>query len=540
MYLLRLYPLCLIALTLTSLLLRFSLLGSYPFGFSGHAVGHANLRRRIYDALFSGSLDSRSWNTVRDIVIQEQHGPQSLIEALLTPIFGFGFTESRLIVSVLGAISLLLILAWGSVAINRWFGLLALMTVGMAPYALYFSRYGDAEHVNIYLHGFLLFFAAQRCVALSRLRDYALFGIAAGLSLYVYATNQFLCALVVGLTALFKIQKLRTSPLAGTFARLVIGLTAAIAVAYPMIRHHLTIGRSLLLRTPYGSSNYEFSQGFEIPGRMMTLMRELFSKGGDAWFARPHGALSDYTLILAAIGLITIAVLLLKKSILESFNNNQRLSLYFTCALTLTLIIFGGLPAILSPEPTFRRAILLAIGLDISKAFGIYGIASYLLKKAPRRPTQATIALLALGFIIYSRHIFLNDCSTTESNSSNWVVETIRFIKSHIRNNETVQVLLPTGAGFPIKEEFIYFLTFDLGYPSALPTSILILELSDLSNAKHSGVIVPFFTYSRLSREPDLLPSNVKISRQQIFSNQLGETFAVVDFEALAPAISSE
>jgi hypothetical protein len=518
------YLLCLLALTVASLAARLVYIDSYPFGFSQHAVVHAENRRRIYEAVFINNWDSQTWTTVRDIILQVQHGPQSLVEALLTPLFGFGFTESRLIVTTLGILSLALIVAWGTVAINRWFGLLAGLTIGMAPYALYFSRYGDSEHVNIYLHGFLLLYAAQRVVQRGFFRDYALLGLASALSLYVYATNQMLCGLVIGIVGLFQILPVIRNGWLGALGRVLSFLVPALLTAGPMINQYLKSGRSLLLRTPYGSPNYEFSQSAALPSRIASLWNELFVQGRDPWFARSGGSLNDHTLLLLIPGVITMVILLAR-----SRRTDSR-SLQLFCAITAALVIFGGLPAILSPEPVIRRAVLLAIGLDIVKALGIYGLALLMLRKTPKLLAYTAISALSVTYTAYDWNSFLFHSRAYDSSSGNSPVATIRYVRDLVRNGKEVVVLLPQGPGFLVKDDFTFFLKFDLGYPKELPASIRIVDLPDLTAAPLTNVIVPFTNYQQISSRATPLPKGITPANVRTFSNRQGETFVLVDF----------
>ena len=93
----------LIALSITARLLYADW---YPLGFSGHAIAHAELRKRIYDLLFHSPTGIPMLSGALDLAVQEHHGPQSLLEALLTPLFGIGFDESRRLVSTLGVVSI--------------------------------------------------------------------------------------------------------------------------------------------------------------------------------------------------------------------------------------------------------------------------------------------------------------------------------------------------------------------------------------------------------------------------------------------------
>lgn len=484
---------------------------------------HSNLRYRLYKAIFIESWNSTTVRSITDIVLGEQHGPQSLIEAFFVPLFGFGFTESRLIVATLGFISILLMIATGAAALNRWFGLIVALVVGTTPYALYFSRYGDSEHVNVYIHTFLLLYSALLVVRRGLIRDYVLLGLATGLSVYVYATNQLLCAIVLVLVASFQFLPLWRNGIVGAFIRLIAFASVATGISYKMVGHYLAIGRTLLLRTPYGSPNYEFSTLQQLPQHFQRLWNDLFMSGSDPWFARQHGALLDYSLLLLIPGGITILLL-----VLRSAGDRTRSIRFLSCA-AISLALLGYLPAVLSPEPVFRRAILFAIGLDIIKSFGLYGIASLSFNKLPKIVAYILIASLTAGYGVYQWNSFLYDSRSYESNQSNSSVAAIQFIRERAATGKEATVLLPSGPGYLMREDFSFFLKFGLGYPHEIPSTIKIIDLADLAASPFSDVIVPFINYQLITSRTSELPAGVRLENPRIFSNRLGNTFVLVD-----------
>ena len=89
------YLIALGALVALSFFVRLIGLEVYPPGFSGHAIVHAQLRIRLYEILFNLPWNGNNLNDLYQIVFIDQHGLQSFIEALLTPIFGWGLLGSR-------------------------------------------------------------------------------------------------------------------------------------------------------------------------------------------------------------------------------------------------------------------------------------------------------------------------------------------------------------------------------------------------------------------------------------------------------------
>ena len=150
------YLIALSFLLVTSILIRLNGLEFYPQGFSGHAIVHSQLRSRLYEIIFHLPWKGENLADFYHIALLDQHGMQSLIEALLIPIFGGGFLGSRWIVVTLSLLSISLAIRWGSVVFNKWYGLAVGLSVAMAPYHLVFSRNGEAEHIFVYIFCFLL------------------------------------------------------------------------------------------------------------------------------------------------------------------------------------------------------------------------------------------------------------------------------------------------------------------------------------------------------------------------------------------------
>ncbi len=137
---------------------------------------------------------------------------------------------------------------------------------------------------------------------------------------------------------------------------------------------------------------------------------------------------------------------------------------------------------------------------------------------------------MGIGYAAYDWNSFLYDSRAYDSASGNSPVATIRYVRDLVKKDKEAVVLLPRGPGFLVKEDFTFFLTFELGYPKQLPASIRMLDLPDLTNAPAQDVIVPFANYQRITANPALLPAGIKPSNPRIFSNRLGETYALVDF----------
>lgn len=405
------YRLSLLFFVIVTLLVRLCFLDEYPIGFSSHTAVHAKIRVHLYELIYLSSWTKEGWSVVSDIVLREHHGPQSLLEALLVPLFGFGSFESRLMIGALGVVSVLFVVLWGSVGVNKWFGLVLGLVVGLAPYGLYFSRYGDSEHINIYWQAFLLLLAGQRVITRGYIRDYALMGVAAALSLYVYATNQILCVLTIPFVMLFKVLQWRSGQrswwLVSLFKVSLFGSVAGI-IAYPQLKQYFLIGRFIPARSPLANWGEIGVAVRQSPQKFAAVWRELFVWGDDAWFSREVGSIYDWDLLLLIPGLIMMCALVrsARARVRDVRGGTQEKraamvtahSTYFFCLVTMLIVIFGTLPGVLSPQPSFRRIVLTAIGLDIIEALGLYGIICLVFRSVPRIAAQVLALALLLGF----------------------------------------------------------------------------------------------------------------------------------------------
>lgn len=533
------YGICLVFVVGLTVLVRSLFLETFPRGFHAHAIGHAQLRLRLYNALFVDPWDARSWSTLKAIVIQEQHGPQSLIEACLTPIFGFGFTESRLIVGVLGLLGVFLIWRWGTVAIDKWFGLTAALVLGMAPYFLHFSRNGDSEHVNIYWHVFLLLLTAQRVVSRGRTLDYIALGIATGLSFYVYATNQFLAALVLPIVVFVKLVQsyaLNQNPIRSISFKGIVSIGCGVLVAAPQLSQYWRAGRTLPLRTSYGVLDQDPS----FKNQFFRLWQELFIRGGDPWFARQEGSLKDWGLLLIIPGLFMLfklsrdAVANLRESAELEANQKQisilrNSSILFVIIIAVVLVGFGATPGILSREPTFRRIVLLPIGLDIIRTLGVYGTILLILRKTPKISSYVITLLCLLSFTYSQWHAFYYDSHSSEGNSTHSLTAVVREVCKQVRSGKNVSLFLPEDRLLLSRAQVLPFLNFQLSYPRELPPNLRILDMQDLTEG-YEDVIVPIATTRRILSGQVKLPEGVKPMNIRNFANRGGETFSLINF----------
>lgn len=540
------YRLSLLLFVLVTLLARVCFLDEYPVGFSSHTVVHAKIRVRLYELIYRSPWTQEGWRLLSDIVIRDQHGPQSFLEALLVPLFGFGSFESRLLIGSLGVVSVVLVVLWGTVGVNKWFGLVLGLVVGLAPYGLYFSRYGDSEHINIYWQAFLLLFACQRVITRGYMRDYALMGVAAALSLYVYATNQILLVVTIPFVLFLKALQWRAdrrSRWLASLCRVSLFASLAVIIAYPLLKQYYEIGRFVPARSPLANPEEMVGVVSLLPQKFAAVWRELFVMGGDTWFSREEGSIYDWDLLLVLPGLITMSSLVrFARARLRATapHTDERCgamsttySIYFFCLVTILIVVFGALPGSLSPAPTFRRIVLTAIGIDIIEAFGLYGILCFVWRRLPRISAQVVTLSLLMVFALGQWNTFFYRSHSIESSSNNGVVALVREMKRKVRAGEETFVLMPESASLPQREEILMWINYEFGFPKQLPPHLKVLGPEELGASPYTGVLVPIETARKISSKQISLPAGVEAIHMRTFSNQVGETYALADFNVV-------
>ncbi len=538
------YRLSLLFFVIVTLLVRLWFLDEYPIGFSSHTVVHAKIRARLYELIYLSPWTEERWRLLSDIVLRDHHGPQSLLEAFLVPVFGFGSVESRLMIGSLGVVSVLLVVLWGSVGVNKWFGLVLGLVVGLAPYGLYFSRYGDSEHINIYWHTFLLVFACQRVITRGYLRDYGLMGVAAALSLYVYATNQILCVLTIPFVMFFKALQWRSGQRSWWLASLFkVSLFASVAgtIAYPLLKQYFLIGRFVPARSPLANPDEMGEAVSRLPQKFAAVWREFFVMGGDTWFSREAGSIYDWDLLLLIPGLIMMCALVrsararVRNSASDAREKRAAMttahSTYFFCLVTILISVFGVLPGVLSPEPSFRRIVLTAVGLDIIEAFGLYGIIFLVFRGLPQIVAQVVALALLIVFALGQWNTFFYRSHSIESSSNNSVVELVREMKRKVRAGDETFVLMPPRTSLPQREESLMWINYEFGFPKQLPINLKLLELEEVGASPYRDVLVPIEMARKILSGQFPLPAGVEAINVRRLSNKAGETYALTDFK---------
>ncbi len=521
---------------------RLLYIDSYPFGFSGHAIVHSHLRRKLYELIFVSPWGDNFWPAFRSLVVEDHHGSQSLLEALLTPIFGAGITESRLIVSTIGLISIALVVMWGTTAINKWFGLAVGLAVSVAPYHLTYSRNGDSEHINIYLFSFLILLAAQRIITKGKIWDYLLLGVATGASFYFYAPVQMLALLVLGFLALLKFREVLRLPAFSMVLRLAAFFVPAFFLIRPVVYNSWSHGRLIPVHVPYGTPSYTFSTWEEIPASLVKTWNELFVQGTDPWFSRFEGCMRDWVVLLAVPGcaflIYALSAAYKQKRGAEFFKPKSVhfRSILFCVAITLGLVAVGWVPGAMSPAPHFRRLTLFAIGIDILMGAGIYVIGLILLRYLPK-VLASLLILVGVGALTYEQwNTFYNKISVSESTCKNSPVAIAREVRTRMISQREVNVLFLNEPGLLPADEMLYVLTFDLNYPAELPKSLKLRSLEDVQKEPFTDLIIPADSYERLARDGRAGKLGIVFSNPRVISNRAGQTHIIVDTKPLSSA----
>lgn len=365
--------------------LRLAWLNSIPPGFSPHS--HVLVRSRFYHYLFELPWSVETWRTICSLVIEDQHGPQSLLEAAITPLFGMGMLESRLLVASV-SIATIAISVFAGMTMGGWaLGLSLGFILAISAPHITFSRYGDTEHINFYLQGLpTLLFASLFCKRPRMTTSLAL-GLFLGLSIYIYAVAQFMTPLVlVAMICAVIFGRHRTTSLIKYGFYLSLVIIVMTLLIWPQVEYYLSRGRLIPIRSPYSDGLYAMTSMQSLPTKFKTALEQLFIQVKDPWFGWRGGALMDCSLMLVIPGLLWLWLELRRWSFAGSF--------VFLGLLT------GMLPAIMSPEVPFRRMLILILSLDFLKAGGVV-ISWQAIKRQPWRSINQLIVFCFLLFCVY-------------------------------------------------------------------------------------------------------------------------------------------
>lgn len=501
--------------------LRMAWLNSLPPGFSPHS--HVLVRTRLYNYLFELPWSSESWRTIRSLVIEDQHGPQSLLEAALTPLFGMGMLESRLLVASVGILTIIISILTG-MAMRGWaLGISLGFVLAISAPHITFSRYGDTEHINFYLQGLpTLLFASLFCKRPSLITSLGL-GLFLGLSIYIYAVAQFMTPLVLFalVSAIILGRNHNTS-----WVRYSIYLCPVIIVMtlliWPQVDYYWSRGRLIPIRSPYSDGLYAMTTMQSLPSKIQTAWEQLFAQVKDPWFGWQGGALMDYSLVLIMPGLLWLWTEIRRWSFAGIF-------------VSLGLLT-GILPAIMSPEVPFRRMLILILSLDILKAGGIV-VSWQAMKHQPWRSINQLVVVSFLLLCVYrASNTLLYHLAPSDSGSnraSKAIVDRIRS-EGHQRK---IGVFVPEVIEGGFDNTLAYFIWMNVTLPRdhtpriALPANVTFISEKSIGDfvSQDDWLLLVHEGYSRMFEviKPQIQDKITRFSEMR-HSDQRGYLFSSI------------
>jgi hypothetical protein len=403
--------------------LRLADLTRHPPGYAEHAaVHHALLSIPFYDDLRAAALHAdwaalhRVWNGV----VTDQHGPDSLVEALGFCVFGVNMTASRLTSAVLGTLTILLAYSAGTRLAGVRAGLIFALLLALVPWHISISRYEDAEHVLSPLQALATFYFLLGTLRRRRWRDFIGLGLTLGLSWYLYSPNQML-PLVVAAVGLTTLVERRSSP-GGKAAPALVAACCFVAVSLPTVGDFIQRGRVLPVRSAYqDSADASFLSPVRLTRMAKSEVRQLFAQADDPWFSKPGGELSLVASVLLLPGAAWCAYRFGKR-------RDRAVSMLFLAGLPAAL-----LPAILAPDASARRLILFALLALMLSSVVLDRVAGWLLADVrPRAVALGAVSVIAVFGAATSAHAYFDLTHAHETESHQYHQEMARFVSSRL------------------------------------------------------------------------------------------------------------
>jgi 4-amino-4-deoxy-L-arabinose transferase-like glycosyltransferase len=286
----------------------------------------------------------------------------TVLSAIGFKIFGVTLTVSRLVSAALGTLTIYVAYRLGRALDGVWLGLAFSFLLAVSPWNVTISRYGDLEHVTSPLQFLLSLLFVVLALQTGRVRDILLAGVFTAGSWYIYAPNQAVPAIV----ALFLLCRAALDPrrAARNWARVLLGIGCFAIVSYPALRLFASTGiLQPNVRTGYEATGPILS---DLSGRVHMIRLEadqLFRHADDPWFETPGGGLGLLQGTLLVPGLVLAA-------------NALRRHRYRDLALLVVIgLPIAFLPAILAPDVSFRRLMLVATLVALVTAFTLVRLA---------------------------------------------------------------------------------------------------------------------------------------------------------------------
>lgn len=405
------------------LILRLADVAQYPPGYAEHAaVHHAGLSIPIYEDLGKCVLHA-DWTALQRVwrlVVTDQHGPSSLVEALGFSVFGVNMTATRLTSAILGTFTILLAYGVGSRLAGPRAGLLFALLLAIVPWHVSISRYEDTEHVLSPLQALATVYFVLGTVRRGRWRDFLGLGAALGLSWYLYSPNQTLPLIVAAVVVTALVEN--RSFLNGRGVRTFLAAVCFVVVSYPAVSVFVQHGRMLPVRSGYQDN---VDSRFLSPERLSRMTRDelaqSFVRAEDPWFSKPGGGLSLVSCALLLPGLAWCAT--------RMRGRQARVE----AVLFLVGLPAAFLPAVLAPDASFRRLLLFALLALMLTSLVLDRVIEWFLAAArPRVLAVSALALLAAGGVATSAHAYFDLTHVSETESHRYHQELARFVNARL------------------------------------------------------------------------------------------------------------
>lgn len=415
------------ALVLVPLALGFALrvanLTGKPPGYAEHAaVHHAQLSIPLYDDLRLGLLhaDRSALDRIWNRVVTDQHGPDSLVEALGFSAFGVSMTATRLTSAVLGTLTILLAYGVGSRLAGARAGLIFAFLLAVVPWHISISRYEDTEHVLSPLQALATFHFLLGTIRRGRWRDFLGLGVALGLSWYLYSPNQTLPVIVAAVVSVALLTE--RGLLAGKTIRALLAVACFLVVSFPAVGDFIHRGRALPVRSAYeDDANAAFLSPARLSRMATSELQQLFEHADDPWFSKPGGGLSLVAAVLLLPGLAWCA---------SRVGHREERPI---AALFLVGLPVAALPAVLAPDPSFRRLVLFVLLALMLSALVLDRVLGRLLAEVrPRALVVGAVSLLAVVGVATSAHAYFDLTHAYETESHRYDEEMARFVSARL------------------------------------------------------------------------------------------------------------
>jgi hypothetical protein len=278
---------------------RFAAPERYPPGFAQHAVVHNEMAIDFLEA-----IDAR-WAGV-DVAypdITQQFGLMSALQALAFLVLGVGFRQAMVLAALFGVLAVAVAYLAGREIAGHRAGLASAVLLAGSSWHLAFSRYGDPEHSLPVLQFLLVLWLAFVAVRRRSAPLALLLGLVAGLSWYVYGTNQ----LVPLLLLLWMPLLVRRFGRPG-WAWAVAAVAGCAATSWLAVARSLEIGSVYPVRAGLRlGGRYEVLGAREALEQVPQALAQLFVEATDAWFARPGGVFPIVGTLLLVGGVALLA-----------------------------------------------------------------------------------------------------------------------------------------------------------------------------------------------------------------------------------------